>query len=146
MPTPAKGYEIKFPDVGKVSKSLVAELMPAMVHVVAVKAADKAPRRTGKLANSIEERVEEDGARGAVAATARHAHLVHEGTAAHPIVAKHSKALTVFSGGVALRKSAQHPGSKAQPFLRDALEESGGALADALRGGGEASLKRAIGG
>ena len=145
MPTPAKGYEITFPDVGKVSTELLAELMPAMVHVVAVRAKERAPRRTGKLANSIEERVEEDGARGAVAAVARHAHLVHDGTGAHPIVAKHGKALTVFAGGVVLRKSAQHSGSKGQPFLREALEESGGDLAEALRGGGEAALKRAIG-
>ena len=55
-------------------------------------------------------------------ATGRHrfiAHLVEFGTGAHTIIARIRRALSF--GGVAVRK-IEHPGSRAKPFMRPALD------------------------
>ena len=144
MGTPARGYEVKFPEAKKVSVKLVKSLLPDIVRVVAMRAREKAPKKSGGLAESIEERVENEVPRGVVAATARHAFIVHEGTAAHPVRAKSSRALTIYgSSTVTLRKSMQHPGTKGRPFLTDAIQESRGEIGQALQGN-EKALKEAI--
>ncbi len=147
MATPGRGYEIKFPEAKKVAQGLLKSLLPDMVELVAIRARADAPRQSGGLADSIEGRVEEEGPRGVIAATARHAFIVHQGTKAHgPVLTKDSKALTIYSGASGrpvLRKSMQHPGTKGQPFLLDALEESKGAILQGLAGN-EGALKEAI--
>lgn len=144
MATPTRGYTVDFPEAQGVSLALVKSLLPDIVHVVAVRARQKAPRRSGDLAESIEERVEEDVPRGVVAATARHSFIVHEGTKSHPVAARDSKALTIWSGGIVMRKSAEHPGTKGQPFITEAVEESRTEIAQGLQGN-ERALKEAIG-
>lgn len=146
MATPGRGYEIKFPEARKVSQGLLKSLLPEMVELVAIRARAIAPRQSGGLAESIEGRVEEEGPRGVIAATARHAFIVHQGTKAHTALAKDSKALTIYSGASGrpvLRKSMQHPGTKGQPFLTDAVEESKGPILSGLSGN-ERALKEAI--
>ena len=144
--TAGKGYRVTFPDAERVSRGLLKSLLPDMVHLVAVRARERAPRQSGKLAESIEERVEDEGPRGVVAATARHAFIVHQGTESHPEVAKNSRALTIYggnSGRPVFRKSMQHPGTKGQPFLTDAMEQSKAEIGQALQGN-EKALKQAI--
>jgi HK97 gp10 family phage protein len=65
-----------------------------------------------------------------------YAHMVEFGAAAHVITAKDGKALA-FGGGV--YKSVNHPGIKAKPFLRPALDGNAGAALVAV---GEAIKKR----
>lgn len=138
-----KGYTVDFPAPDHVSEELLRQVMPDLVEIVAERAREIVPRRRGTLGNSIETRVEEEGARGAVAATARHAHLVHEGTTHHPLRAT-GRAMVIATGaGLQLRKSAEHPGTRAQPFLRDALEQSGPEILQALTGN-EVALERAV--
>ena len=143
--TAGRGYSVKFPEAERVSRELVKSLLPDAVHLVATRARANAPRQTGGLAESIEERVEEDVPRGAVAATARHSFIIHQGTKSHPAMAKNSRALTIYTGGagVVFRKSMEHPGTKGQPFLTDAIEDSRQEIAQALQGN-EGALKRAI--
>lgn len=142
-----KGFEVNFPEARGVSQALVKSLLPDMVELVARTAGANAPRgASGELAESIEGRVEEEGPRGVIAATARHAFIVHEGTASHPILVKEGPALSISamnSGRPVLRKSAQHPGTKGQPFLTDAIEENKGAILAGLSGN-ERALKEAI--
>jgi len=145
MTTKGKGYSVDFPNPQQVSKDLVREVMPGLVEVVADKARDLVPTQSGKLKNSIEGRTEQGGLRGAVAARARHAHLVHEGTAGHPIPVRQARALVIRSGGQYLiRASAQYPGTRRQPFLTDALKQSEGEISRALSG--EGPLRKAVGG
>ena len=54
---------------------------------------------------------------------ALHAMLMHEGTKPHIIRAKNKKSLRwVTATGFAYAKSVKHPGTKADPFLYDALD------------------------
>lgn len=59
-----------------------------------------------------------------VSADAPYARYVHEGTRAHTITAKPGRVLA-WTGpeGPVFATSVQHPGTKGQPFLRDALSE-----------------------
>lgn len=146
MTTPGRGYEINFPEAGKVAKGLLKSLLPDIVELVARTARANAPRQSGGLAESIEGRVEDEGPRGVVAAKARHAFIVHEGTASHPILVKDGPALSISmanSGQPVLRKSAQHPGNRGQPFLTDAIEQEKAAILAALAGN-ERALAEAI--
>lgn len=55
--------------------------------------------------------------------------FVHEGTKAHTIVPKRASVLSFTIGGRRVfAKSVNHPGTKAQPWLRRALETEGGRL------------------
>ena len=104
---------------------------------------------TKNLSKSLGARVERSGDRGIVYARARHAYLVHEGAAAHRIPkagkARKSKHLVIpTAGGMVFRQSAQHPGTKGQPFLKDALEGSRAAVERVLREKGESYLEGAL--
>lgn len=140
-----KGYTVEFAPPEDVSRELVRQVMPELTQIVAERAREIVPRRTGKLGNSIETRIEEDGAQGAIAATARHAHLVHEGTTRHPLRTTGRAMVVATAAGLLLRRSATHPGTRAQPFLRDALEQSVGEIMQKLTGN-EAALEKAVGG
>lgn len=84
----------------------------------------KAAVQTSKLRSSINSRFENAGMTGIVEATAAHAAFVEFNTRAHIIRAKNAKYLRFKMGGQwVFRKSVMHPGTKAQPFMRPALEE-----------------------
>lgn len=147
-PITTHGYRVDLPDPARVSEALVRAAMPQATKIVKDRAVKEAPLGpTGNLRAGIEERVEQRGLRGAVASTAPHTHLVHEGARPHPTVldkrrADKRRALTL-PGGI-LRASAQHPGMKGQPFLTDALEQSGPDLERLFRQDGGAMLEKAV--
>lgn len=84
--------------------------------------------RTGDLKRSIRHRVRRtiNGYTAEVYSTAPYAIYVHEGTRPHRIEPKPPrKALRFEVGGgpvVVFARGVNHPGTKAQPFLRDALD------------------------
>ncbi len=88
----------------------------------------KAPQRVpGKLKHSINTRIEGSGTRliGVVEATAPYARYVHEGTGPHPINPRRPAYALAFwwekKGDFVVLPSVNHPGTRPQPFLRDAL-------------------------
>ena len=100
------------------------------------KAKSLTPRMTGNLQRSITHKI--DGAAiptfaqvgllggGPVGKSgARYGVYVHEGTRPHTIVARRAKALH-FNGRFARR--VRHPGTAANPFLRNALQAMSGAI------------------
>ena len=100
------------------------------------KAKSLTPRVTGNLQRSITHRIgggmpptfAEVGLLGGgpVSKTgARYGVYVHEGTRPHTIVARRAKALH-FNGRFARR--VRHPGTAANPFLRNALQAMSGAI------------------
>jgi hypothetical protein len=101
-------------------------------EIVKQAAKAKAPRRTGCLADSIVKRFEDRTEGLAVIIQCdttscsperkSYALYVHEGTRAHTIIAKEGSALSfIWHGERVFFTSVNHPGTKAQPFLRDAL-------------------------
>jgi hypothetical protein len=137
------GYRIDLPDPRQLSEDLVRAVMPRATELVKDRAVKEAPRgRTGNLRAGIEARVEKGGLQGAVASTARHTFLVHEGVKPHRTVVDKKRALKLPSGH--LRASAPHPGTRGQPFLTKALEESKPDLERLFRQDGEALLGKAV--
>lgn len=137
------GYHIDLPDPRQLSDDLVREVMPRATELVKDRAVKEAPRGpTGNLRAGIEERIEKRGLQGVVASTAPHTFLVHEGVKPHTTRVKKKRALKLPSGR--LRASAPHPGTKGQPFLTDALEQSRPDLERMFRQDGERMLKGAV--
>jgi len=71
----------------------------------------------GKLAN----------ARAIVGTNLKYARMVHDGTRPHVITARKAKAL-FWPGARHPVRSVRHPGTKARPFLTDALTAQRGAI------------------
>lgn len=68
-----------------------------------------------------------DGARGSVTADRRYATWVHEGTTPHVIRPVRAKALRFRWGGqVVFARRVNHPGNRANPWLRNALRGAAG--------------------
>lgn len=65
-------------------------------------------------------------------AGARHAHLLERGTAPHDIRprARGGKQVMAWKGRAIYGKKVRHPGARARPFLRPALEQNHAAIAD----------------
>ena len=86
-----------------------------------------APVRTGRLRSSgrMDVTITTVGPTGKVTFPVSYARFVHEGTRAHIIRAKKKKALKFkgAGGGFIYRKQVRHPGTKARPFVEDALRE-----------------------
>lgn len=85
------------------------------------------PVKTGRLRSSIRWTLATDG-RGAfarVGSDVSYAAAVHDGTAPHEIRPRNATVLrfpsTQAAGGFAFATVVHHPGTRAHPFLRDAL-------------------------
>lgn len=76
----------------------------------------------GTLRQSIMSSV--NGMSGSVEVNASYAVPVHEGTRPHTIVAKKARVLANKRTGQMFGKVVNHPGTKAQPFLREAVEQN----------------------
>jgi len=138
---------IVFPPLGKAADELVRALMPHMVKLVGAKADELVPvGRTRKLKQSKKETVQQVGLQGVVKYTARHAHLVHEGTRPHTIKPrKDSGKLRMIAGGhLVFRAEFEHPGAKGQPWLTDALEQSKPAIMAMLESKGQGILDEVL--
>jgi hypothetical protein len=143
-------YALDWPDNDAHSREVLRAAMWDMVQIVYAEAEERVPVGTTKtLSKSLGARVERSGDRGIIYARARHAYLVHEGAAAHaiprPDKPRKSKHLAIpTAGGVIFRQSAQHPGSKGRPFLKEALESSRAAVERVLRDKGESYVEGAL--
>ena len=102
----------------------VGRWLLALVNEVRIVAQSNAPVVTGKLRNSIVARVIPAGVGliGEVAAEAAYAVYVEKGTAAHPIVGNPILRFpSAQTGMIVFTPRVDHPGTKANPFLLDAL-------------------------
>lgn len=75
----------------------------------------------GNLRQSIKTYI--DPLRGRVAAEAKYAAAVEMGTSPH-IIRAHGKTLANRRTGQFFGKTVQHPGTRAQPFMRPAVDDS----------------------
>lgn len=126
---------------GKEAEGLAQEVVESMTLSVAHLAEKYAPVKTGMLAQSI--RSETGPLQGRVWSDAPHAFFVEFGTWSYNELAPQSgtyeikpintKALRFKMGGqTVFAKSVQHPGIKAQPFLRPALSDTIDEFADGM--------------
>jgi HK97 gp10 family phage protein len=88
-----------------------------------------APVKTGTLRRSITSQVRGAGGSvsGIVGTNVPYAKFVHEGTAPHVIVPVSAKAL-FWPGAAHPVKRVNHPGTRANPFLKKALQQQRGAV------------------
>lgn len=103
----------------------VARWVFATAQAVASLAKANAPKVTGALANSITVTPTMVGGTPVayVDANAPYAGFVHEGTGPHPIDPVNARVLRFpsKSGVIVFTPHVEHPGTRAQPFLTDAL-------------------------
>ena len=83
----------------------------------------EAPSKTGELRRGIKNKI--SPFRGSVESTVDYGIYVHEGTSAHIIKPVKKKAL-YWKGARHPVKSVQHPGTRANPFMRRGAEKSEG--------------------
>jgi len=119
----------------KVEANVSRGALRAGAKVLAASVRQKAPKRTGKLADSvrISTRLIKGRALAKVMAggkTAWYAHMVEFGTREHSIFPKNRKAILI--GGDKPRAKARVKGSTPKPFFRPAVDEHAGAAADAV--------------
>jgi len=134
MPKQYRLDKLEMPELealeGLARKQIFREGLKVIALYLRAHVPDSGVPHKGKLKKSIRYNVQAGGramvmAVGKVKAVAPHAHLVHEGTRAHPVVlnarrSEPAKALNI--PGIGFRHSAQHPGSRANPFLLRAAE------------------------
>jgi HK97 gp10 family phage protein len=119
--------KLEMPDIVSLAPEIRKKVLAKGAQVIAVEARKTAPdsgySHKNKLNKSISYRARNSGLQMAVLAKAPHAHLVHDGTRAHPIKPKTPESARAgyrfYRGSMA---AIQHPGAKAQPWLVDAGE------------------------
>ena len=77
------------------------------------------PRRSGKMASSVQKRIE--GMGGRVGPRIFYAPYVHDGTKPHTILPRNKKALW-WPGAAHPVRRVQHPGTKPNPFVERTLK------------------------
>jgi HK97 gp10 family phage protein len=148
MPKLFRVDKLEVPDLDEVTTKVRRKVMRQAAKVVGLRARELAPDSgrkkpaARKLKKSIKWDTEDKGNVGVVKATARHAHLVHDGTRRHAIVARRAPFL-VFDGyaGPVHVRAVSHPGTRAQPFLTKAAEQTRGEVERTLREGAEQALE-----
>jgi len=107
----------------KESNRLVKERLTAAALLVERNAKILCPRKTTTLARSITHKIESKVAY--VGSNVEYAPYVELGTRPHTIRPKEAKALHFTVGGKEVfAKVVRHPGTRAKPYLRPALEMS----------------------
>lgn len=130
-------YKLDMENPTKIEREVVRRVMPRVTDLIAGKARQLAPKRTGKLMRSIVTKMQQGGEVGIVAAKAPHAHLIHEGVKPHEVTLEKKKAMKFVSDGkVFIRKLVKHhPGIvHPTPFLTDAADQSKGDVDAILKG------------
>lgn|SRR3990167_1151960 len=97
------------------------EAIRQTIFFVESRAVSNAPARTARLRGSAYRDFQP--LRGEVGFKAFYALYVHEGTKAHLILPSKKKAL-FWKGAAHPMRAVRHPGTKANPFLRKAIEQS----------------------
>lgn len=124
-----KGFEELQKELDKLPAKIEANIMRGALRsgaVVVQKTAKKeVPKHTGKLAAGLVIRTSRRGGRvtASVVATGPHAYLapwIEFGTAAHKIKPKSKGGMLSFGGIFA--SGVEHPGQRAKPFMRYALQ------------------------
>ncbi len=108
--------------------SIVGRDMQKRLNRVQAKAKIKVGHRTGLLRNAIKTRQYNRGLVlvGEVFANVSYALMHHEGTRPHIIVPQRKEMLRFKVGGrIVYANKVTHPGTKPNPYLRDALREAG---------------------
>jgi hypothetical protein len=106
--------------------SILQSRMRQIIRLVAADARVNAPVDTGKLAQAIkEDPIQVDGpfrVTGGVTSHAPYSAFVHQGTRPHVIKPRNASALKFQAGGkTVFAKSVNHPGTRARPFLTNAV-------------------------
>ncbi len=114
----------------KMEKNIMRGAMRAGMKVVQPRAQSRIRSQSGKLAAGLKIKTRALGkmVMSRLVATGPHAFIakfIEFGTAAHIIKGRNGGWLQLF-GGI-IRKSVDHPGARANPFFRPALDESKGA-------------------
>ncbi|WNM68779.1 hypothetical protein SEA_SOOS_49 [Gordonia phage Soos] len=109
-----------------------------LVRATANAAKIKAPVRTGVLRNSITypttPRTTGMKVESEVVATAPYAAFVHDGTRPHVIKPRNASVLRFpAGGGIVYAAHVNHPGTRARPFLRNALNQEAPRLGFTIR-------------
>lgn len=129
------GATVTMVDTEKLRQKARTAAMRRAVRVVAKRAKEIVPVKTGKLKRSISYGVRKKGKLGLVKArvkTAPHAHLVEYGTRPHVIRAKSGHVLNIGPLHI-IAKSVHHPGAKPNPFLELAAAQSKGRIEQELK-------------
>ncbi len=110
----------------QVQPILIREQQSIQRRIVA-EAQRRVPVRSGFLRSTIQEEPATGSGRnavtGGVIATAPYARFVHDGTRPHLIVPRRSSVLVFEIGGrTVFTKRVHHPGTRPNPFIRDAME------------------------
>lgn len=123
----------------KLAKGALRSAMRAGAKVILDEARAQVPVDQGALRDSLKVSTRA-GKNGVVTATVKtrmfYARFVEFGTAAHEIAPKKAKSL--FLAGL-FRELVDHPGARAKPFMRPALD---GKASEAVRAAGEQLKKR----
>ena len=120
---------------GRFGKSKI-ELLQSLVLIGEAAVKRRTPVRKGTLRRSITGRIITPGVLGAVGTNLSYGQSVHDGTRAHVITARSKKAL-YWAGAAHPVRSVMHPGSKAQPFLTDGLNDARPEMERAAAAAGE---------
>lgn len=148
MPKRYRLDRLEVPDLPGLTEAIGRLAMPEAVETVTRRAREVAPQspkpHPNKLRDRIEGRIEDSGRKGIIAARAPHAHLVHDGTKSHLERAKKRAMVIPVTGGFVLRRTARHPGARAQPFLRRAAEDCREDLHRILRKAAERAMREGI--
>jgi len=126
----AKQYrldKLEMPDILAMEPKLRKKVMREGVKIAREQARQEVPVRSGHLKKALRYSVGRGGVEGKVRAPkAPHAHLVHDGTAAHTITATSKESARRgwkwYRGSI--HRKVRHPGARAQPFLVDAGENA----------------------
>jgi hypothetical protein len=109
---------------GIVSKQ-IQRAISLSVALVNREAKIEAPVRTGRLRSGIRSKI--SPFKGTVESTVVYGVYVHEGTSAHIIKPVKKKAL-YWKGAAHPVKSVQHPGTRANPFMKRGVSRSEGQI------------------
>lgn len=147
----------KFPELKRVPEEVLVKAMPRVVQAVTEAAKAGAPKRRGEgssksIVRRITGKVEREGLRGVVYARAPHSHLIEFGVQGHALTPgsgkrrrrKGFRAMTVYGDPGILRRSAQHPGHRAQPFMEPAPEKAQAETNRILQQEGDRALEEAV--
>jgi HK97 gp10 family phage protein len=150
MPRRYRLDKLEMPELEEILPRARRKIMRAGVKIIALKVRQIAPdsgvAHKGKLRKTITYQVLQGGLQGVVAAKAPHAHLVHNGTKAHEVPApkdpaKFRAVYRFHPGG----RPAQHPGSRPQPFMTDAAEQTRGEVERAMKQATEEAMREVVG-
>jgi len=104
-------------------RTQITKAIALSVALVNRQAKQEAPVKTGRLRAGIRSKI--SPFQGMVESTVNYGIFIHEGTSAHIIRPVKKKAL-YWKGAAHPVKSVQHPGTKANPFMKRGAERSEG--------------------